>query len=101
MLTEKTQTFLCESDHSVRDKGAGIFLRKCHINLCFLSGSLSEKSCHSFYFLSNFHFSQNAAKGERSQSMWLGRETKSFIGPTDRNYFQHEPSECPLKKELL
>lgn len=28
--------------HSVRDKGAGIFLRKRLINLCFLSVSLSE-----------------------------------------------------------
>lgn len=30
--------------HSVRDKGAGIFLRKCLINLCFMSVSLSEKN---------------------------------------------------------
>lgn len=30
--------------HSGRDKGAGIFLRKRLINLCFLSVSLSEKA---------------------------------------------------------
>lgn len=37
--------------HSVRDKGAGIFLRKCLINLCFMSVSLSEKTCRSLLLL--------------------------------------------------
>lgn len=76
--------------HSVRDKGAGIFLRKCLINLCFVSVSLSEKNCHSLFF-NNFHFSQNFVEEEKMkipphfcQNMWLDRETKYFICSTDK-----------------
>lgn len=97
--------------HSVRDKGAGIFLRKCLIYLCFMSVSLSGKNCHSLFF-NNFYFTQNFVEGEKMkipptphqccQNMWLGRETKYFISPTDKKKpTQHEPSEYPLRKVLL
>ena len=43
-LQRKHKHSCAKVTHSVRDKGAGIFLREYLINLCFLSVSLSEKA---------------------------------------------------------